>query len=189
MSNLKKKILAVDCDEVLANFTDTTLALLNEYKGSSHTRDQISEWDFINQFLPLEKKAFRETFNSHRLFSIIDPYQEAQEAIRELKQYVKIYVVTSPMAEYHTWTRDREKWLLDHFDVKRNNVIHTRAKYRVHANYFVEDKPSTLKKWKKEWPDEFAVLFKHNGNKHEVGNWDLHTNDWQQIIDRIKHDI
>lgn len=187
MSKSKKKsILAVDCDEVLANFTDTTLELLNNFKGSSHTRDEINEWDFINQFLPKDKKAFRETFNSHSLFAILKPYSEAQEALKELKNYCKIYVVTSPMSEYHTWVRDRDEWLLKHFGITRNNVIHTRAKYRVHANYFVDDKPSTVKKWKKEWPEEVSVLFKHNGNKHEVGNWDLHTNNWQEIIDRIK---
>lgn len=183
----KKPILAVDCDGVIANFTTTTLHLLNRYKGSSHTEDEITQWDFIEQFLGEEKKLFRKTLNSHELFSIIKPYKEAQEAIEELKEYARIYVVTSPMQEYHTWVRDRDEWLLNHFGIKRDNVIHTRAKYRVHSNFFVEDKPSTLKKWKKEWPKEVGVLFKHNGNLTAKGNWDLHTNDWQKIIDRIKH--
>lgn len=187
MKNRKKPILALDCDGVLADFTTTTLDLLNKFKGSNHLKSEITEWDFFTQFLDeYERKEFRKTFNSHRLFSILEPYKEAQDAFEELKNRAKIYIVTSPMREYDTWVKDRDEWLKTHFGIKDEMIIHTRAKHRVHANVFVEDKPSTLKAWCKQWPEESGVLWKHSGNMKEGTNFKYHSNDWNDVISLLK---
>lgn len=189
MLNNKKPIIGIDCDGVLADFTSKTLDILNNFKNTSYKYEDIKQWDFLRQFLDSEEevKNFKNSLNDHSLFSILEPYPGTQKYIEELKKYGKIYIITSPMKEYDNWILHRDNWLLDNYDIKKDKIIHTRAKYRVHVDLFIDDKPSNVNKWKKQWPDGIGILFKHQGNKNCKGIWDYHTNNWQDIINIVKN--
>ena len=182
---MKKKILALDCDDVLAKFTEQSLSLLNEFNNSNFQESDIDQWDFFKKFLPEDKlDDFFEFLADREIIKNLNPFEEALNHFDELRKYFRIYIVTSPMSSYSNWIPHRNEWLKKHFDIPASKVIHTSAKYRVHADVFVDDRTSSVEKWIKQWGNEGnGILWKKQGNLSHGSKVIInYTNDWKDVL-------
>lgn len=153
---MAKRTLEVllDCDQVLADFVQAVLNVAEEITGKRVFRSEIVEWEvfsLLGRMFPnhegLEEKL-RKASHTPGFCASLPECPGAREGFEKVsRRNIKVYIVTSPLSENPTWHGEREAWLRDHFGISDHNVVHTHAKYTVHGDLFVDDKPAHVTKW------------------------------------------
>lgn len=122
---MKKPIIAVDIDDVLANNAAGFVAFSNDKWGTKLTVDEYEEhwarvWGIEHDLKELTRR--RDTFvgsGVHRNFSSVD---SAHDVLRRLSSRYELHVVTSRLL---TMKDDTSQWLTEHYsDVFSDQTIH-----------------------------------------------------------------
>jgi len=109
----KKKVLAVDIDEVLAHHNQALVDHYNELYGTNHTVDGYMEdwaiwWDV--DYDEAERRAA--VFHKSKQYVDMQPVKGAVEALAELEKQYKLIIVTGRSRERAEYTHE---WLDRHF--------------------------------------------------------------------------
>lgn len=147
-----QKIIIFDVDEVLTSFGIELLKLVKP-KITLNDIERNGNWDVFSLLDGTELK------NSHSILE--DPYFWYQLKPKESSLYNvaktrekghKVLFCTSPWTNCKVWDNIRRKWLKENFDaLGREDIIITAAKEFVYGDIFIDDKPSTVKKWYNRW--------------------------------------
>jgi 5'(3')-deoxyribonucleotidase len=184
---MKKPIVLVDVDGVLADFVGGYLRLLKEHTGIEADRDQITKFD-IGASLGLSaeqsSRMKRAIGGAPRFALTLDVCPGAQDGIRMLEQVAEVHIATSPWNSNPTWTHDREMWLKKHFDIAHADVTHTSAKHLLRGDFLVDDKTETLRKFLNV-NGRGAVQWQtpHNRNDGWLG---AATNRWAELTEYVE---
>lgn len=181
---MNKLIIAIDCDGVLSDWHALAFPIMNKLLNSNYSTKDVKSWDIYNL---ISDNAIKDTFNyllnNSGIIERLPVYEGAQKAIEEIKKVAEVYIVTSPMNDYHDWIIHRNKWLKENFNISPKNIIHTSAKYLVHADVFIDDKPSNVEKWM-EHNCGIPVLWKHECvENHNLNNRCRWTNNWNDVLE------
>lgn len=143
---VKPRVL-LDCDGVLCDLMTPTLRVINEYDREPrglplYTLADLTHWEVYSALnVSASTRALcRDMWNSPGFARGLLPYAGAVEAVRELKTFADVYVVTSANHESPTWMYDRVQWLQEHFRIGPHRVVFTDAKHLVEGDMFVDDK-------------------------------------------------
>lgn len=182
----KRPIVALDVDEVCADFVGQVLGIVWEITGRLRSRQEIHLWD-ISTSLGLtedESKAMWARVGERGLCARLEPVAGAVEGVKLLREFADVRAVTSPFKS-ETWAHEREVWLTSKLGFDREHVVQTPGKDIVFAHAFVDDRVQTLRAWRDCWPGSHPILFSAPWNERE--GWDGHVvHDWNEIVKLIR---
>ncbi len=193
--SLLKPVLAIDCDGVLADWMMYVIPIVNNLFNKNITKKDLISWDLYD--LLKEKSAKTKLYdylNTTDMILHLEPFSEALEGIKKLKEIAEIYIVTSPMMNYPNWIIHRNEWLKKHFKIDKNNIVNTAAKYLIQADIFIDDKPENVVNWanyKNNSDFGYPVLWEHDYINVKLDERVIHTNNWGDIIElvnRVRND-
>lgn len=180
----------VDIDGVLRDFITGGLPLVERITGRVHQHDDVDQWA-MEKALGLtdeESKIFYTIVSGEHFAYELPVYSGAVEAIAKLREHCEVIFVTAHFPGSKTWVHDTDRWLAKHFASDGHDVIHTNAKHAVSGDFLIEDKTSTLLKWREDprghaLPLRRGMRLLRNYNRREVYGSSFETLD--DIVDAI----
>jgi len=166
---MKKILISLDVDGLLANFTTGALRIVEEVIGRRYEEADVTEFDFTKALglTVAEAIAVKKAIGARRGFAMaLPPYPGARQGVRRLRELGEVYCVTSPWDSNEWWRAERESWLALHFGIDR--VHHASDKTGYEADVFVDDKSSHVRDWLAAWPGRTAVFWRTPHNTSEV---------------------
>lgn len=181
MSVSNKPVVLVDVDGVLLNFTSRVYDAIYDQYGHV-IPDHERAWDICGHpKLEPHRKAIEDSWGKPGFSASLKPYDGAIDGIKRLREIADVCVLTAHWQDNPTWVHERDKTLVEQFGFDfRNEIIHTHAKWRVHGNAFIDDKPANLERWFKRWHRDmhthpFLWTQPYNADNstfHRLANWD-----------------
>jgi hypothetical protein len=182
---MRKLEIALDCDGVLASFTDGALRIVEEVTGRHYDPLDVGEFDFTKALgLSVgETRAVKDAIGSRRGFcASLLPYPRARQGVRRLRELGEVFCVTSPWDLNEWWRVEREAWLALHFGIDR--VHHAEDKSTYEADVFVDDRSKHVRARATAWPGRCAVFWRTPHNTAESvpwGAWSISS--WDALYD------
>ncbi len=160
---MRKPVILVDVDGVLANFVGGVLQTLKLF-GFKKTVDQITDLDLSKCLSKAEFTALESVIHKPGWCTTLEWYPLAKVFLEVLKDIGEVYAVTAPF-QAHTWCGERLDWL-SHY-IPKERVIFTSAKHLIEGDFLIEDSPGNLINWQR--PKRTGVLINRPWNQH---GWD-----------------
>lgn len=180
---MRKLLIALDVDGVLADFTSGALRVVAEVTGKSFYPVDVTAFDFTKVLgLPTDEAvAVKKAIGARRGFAAsLAPYPHARQGVCRLRELGEVFCVTSPWDSNAWWKSERESWLALHFGIDR--VHHAIDKTGYEADIFVDDKSSHVCDWLAAWPGRTAVLWRTPHNTSETVPYGAHaTSSWDAL--------
>lgn len=190
---MDKPDLLLDLDGVARNFIAGTLPLVKGITGRDHYHDDVDQWRVEHAFklTPEETKEMYRGVNQEGWCRALPLYEGAKEGVAQLREVVNIYPVTFQYPSLW-WVRECEEWLVEHFGIDPNDIVHTNAKHITYGDYFVEDKTAALVKWREHWRkrglEGKPIKFSRRYNENDA--WDgLVVHNWPQLVYLVVNDV
>lgn len=157
---MKKPIVLLDVDEVLADFVGRVLELVRRITGRNVTREEITCWDIAValKLTPEEAAEKARLIKEPGFCAGLEPLPGAIDGVREIREYADVRAVTSPFKS-KTWASEREEWLCEHFGFRREQIVQTPGKDIVFGDVLIDDKLETCQNWQARWRESTAILF------------------------------
>lgn len=169
-----KKSIAIDMDQVLANFYKKLCATYNENFGTSYTEEEfllttpgdLSEEDGKKLFGLLNEPDF------FRDLELLDP--DAIEVIRELQEHYEIFIATAAMEVPGSFNAKYD-WLMHYLPfLNIQNIVFCGNKAVIHTDYLIDDSPGQLRAFKGT-----GIMYAMPYNAHVEGF--ERVNNWREI--------
>jgi len=173
-----------DVDGITANFLGSFAKVATTITGKNYSPEDFTTWHCAEAIGLSEEEAVKvhSIINEPGFGRTLEAFPGSVEAIKQIAEICdgELFFVTSPWFTNPTWHSDREWWLEQHFgkDLGRQ-VIHTTHKYTVAGDMMLDDKPSHVQAWYREYKRP-AILFTRPSNRDF--EWLDSTDDWNQII-------
>lgn len=168
--------LLIDCDGVLADFMGAVLPLIERLLGRPFDpTTELTTWDLFEApaILPIahELRACIDAPGFCLDFALLPGGAEGLARVRELTD--DVVCVTSPWSTSRTWAHDRTEWLISKLDFTRDKIDHSRGKYRIDGDVFVDDHANNVVTW----------LNWDRRHHHAAVLWaqDYNANDWDAL--------
>lgn len=174
MNELKKRI-AIDMDEVMADFISKHLSLYNkEY------HDEIKIEDLhgctLESLRPELEDKIKGYIKDPTFFRDLAVMKDSQEVIEELTQTYEVYITTAAM-EYPTSFTAKYEWLKEHFPFLSDlNIVFCGKKSIIRADYLIDDNSRHFKTFEGQ-----GILYTAPHNIHETGV--VRVNNWKEVRD------
>lgn len=180
-------IILLDVDGVIANFHARARRMIRERVGIDIPEDEFTTWDVCD---PLPEQWMKDEVHvglaQPGFAATLEPYPDAHEAVRQLREIGEVLFVTTPHHRSETWMKERERWCHEHFGAGPDEVIHAARKYAVYGRLFVDDKPKNIEQWKARHPDKTAILWDQPYNRY--ASHLRRERDWSEVI-RVAREI
>jgi len=165
---VRRLLIALDVDGVLANFLASALVVVEEVTGKHYEVADVKGFDFL-EALDLsteEKVAVKKAIGARQGFAAsLAPYPEAREGVPRLHELGDVFCVTSSWKSNPWWKAERDAWCAKHFGI--NVVHHSKDKSGYKADIFVDGKFSNVRSWHAAWPARVAVFWRTPQNASE----------------------
>ena len=117
-------LIAVDIDDVLADFVTSISRFHNEFYKTSLKRNQFKTSYYEDTWGGTRKEAIRKVYEFHKtpLSFHIKPIKGAREGIKKLREEHELVVITSRPSDFEKKTRD---WLDVYFPQQFSRVFFT----------------------------------------------------------------
>ncbi len=193
----KDKIILLDCDGPLADFTGAYLDAVHALTGQRITHDDVDRWDIhLTDAFARADAVFGGGLRAAVARRVVEPgfclsirpHPEARDAVNRLARVAEVWCVTSPWRSSPTWMAERTEWIATHFpEIGDQRVVHATHKCLVDGDMFVDDKAGHVKEWAKRRPGKVGVLFDmhHNQADDVFGSNTTRTN-WDGVLDLVE---
>lgn len=177
----KKLTIAVDQDEVLAQFVEKVLRIWNDRNGTKWRPEDINMWH-MEKTLGLGSEKFVSDCLLDPDFSLdLGLVPGAQEGFTQLWMDHEVIVVTSVPEHARSHTA-KQQWMKRHFpafDLK--NLYFASRKERFDADALIDDGAHNISAWiAKGRPN--PIIFNQPGNRNEVFDVPVwRACDWSQV--------
>ncbi len=158
-----KRVLC-DMDGVLVNSTETWLDEYRAISGDNLYPRDLKTYDF-DRYAKHPKLVWK-ALSSGDVFRKSWPLFEAVSGFLHLGDLCDLYVVTYSHESVLDGHRAKIDWMAHHFpDFPEDQIIFTRHKHLVAADYIIEDNPAVLNKWLAAWPQGKAYIIDQPYNR------------------------
>lgn len=185
---MKKPIVLLDCDGVLADFAGRFLHSLWEITGVRHLEEA---WDTYNpaEALGLSKDVEQEVWRrvrSEGWCESLEVLPGAQDAVKRLRKFADVLCLTSPVPRSQFWMPERERWLAKRFKLRHEEWGFMKAKEHVRGDVFVEDHPETLHTWRRRWGvGHHAFLWPRHSNVNQRRGFRV-ASGWDEVVEQAE---
>ena len=168
----------VDCDGVLADFTQAALNHVLDITGNHYKPESITTWEVFDS-LPEPKDVQKQVYDRMKAEGgcwAIPVMHGARDGLAAIAEIADVAVVTSPFRGSPTWVHERADWLDRNFPFVEM-VIHTRHKHLVHGNVFVDDKDENVAAWLMYWEKHghyqrfSGIRWRYDGRTTQEERW------------------
>lgn len=175
---MNKQRIAIDMDEVIAEFSSKHVAMFNKTFNESVTVADLHGKKLRDLRPELSREIF-ELLRTPDFFRDLKPIAHSQEVIKELSESYEIFIATAAMEVPTSFTAKYE-WLKEHFDfLDEMNFVFCGDKSIIRADYLIDDNTRHFKGFMGQ-----AILFTANHNRNETGC--VRVNDWLEVRDYFK---
>lgn len=167
------KRIAIDMDEVIADFNSKQLRLFNrDYKENITVEDLRGTR--LRELRPHLKDEIMNYLRDSAFFRDLDVIKDSQEVIKELSRHYEIFITTAAM-EFPTSFTAKYEWLKEHFDFLSDmNFVFCGDKSIIHADYLIDDNVRHFERFSGQ-----GILFTSPHNCNERGY--VRVNNWQEV--------
>ncbi|GMK38089.1 putative 5'(3')-deoxyribonucleotidase [Paenibacillus sp. CCS19] len=168
------KKIAIDMDEVMADFSSKHLRLFNHKFQDSLTIEELQGTRLRNlrPHMAAEITAIIDEDNFFRDLSVVEG---SQEVIRELSKDYEIYITTAAM-EHPTSFHGKYEWLREHFSfISPMNYVFCGDKSIINADYLIDDNSRNFRGFRGQ-----GLLFTAPHNRDETGF--IRVNSWYEVL-------
>lgn len=171
---MKKKRIAVDMDEVLAD----SIARFQEWYGRDFqlelTLETLHGKNPADAVAPEHQAALRAYPNAPGFFRDLPVIQDSQRVLQELAQRHDIFIATAAMEFPHSFL-DKYQWLQRHFAfIPWANYVFCGDKSIINADYLIDDNAYNFDNFRGE-----GLLFHAPHNARETRYRRVHS--WQEV--------
>lgn len=182
----RRKEMWVDCDEVLGDFVTVLRGAISEVCGLEICLETHGDWDLCRSLTVGQDRAVWEYIEKTRGCAKVRPLPGAEDAIRELRKMVDLFVVTAAPRILH-WHTDRIQWLYGHFGFQHKDVVFCSKKYRVVADAILDDRPSTVLDWKARHPCGLAMMWYLPNTSHITDADPYRVRSWDEVLKMVEN--
>ena len=170
------KSIAVDMDQVLANFEEKAMKIMNERFHIEVAKDQL-QLKKVREMYPNLEKEFFSIINEPNFFRnlpLLDA--DAVPILKELNEHYEIYIATAAMDVPGSF-RAKYEWLQEHFSfLDPQYFIFCGNKKVVKADYLIDDNINQLRAFTGE-----GILYSQPYNEQYTEFQRVHN--WKEIRD------
>jgi len=167
------KRIAVDMDEVLADYSGELLKRANEKFNLSVTKKDL-EGHHIQELFPELDDELYDIVNTDSFFRSLSVIEDSQEVLKELSEHYEIVIATAAMLSPNSFVAKYD-WLLKHFPFLNPNLfVFCGDKSTVKADYLIDDHIYQLQTFQ-----DRGIMFAAPHN-YDV-DYDLKMNNWQEL--------
>lgn len=119
-----QQLIAVDLDEVLADFIGTFLDYYNELYQSTHRKEDFVSYHLEETIGGTKEDMVRKilAFYAHDRFRLVEPVAGATEAVAHLAKTTRLIIVTARPKQF---SRETEVWVETHFPKTFSDIFYT----------------------------------------------------------------
>ena len=193
---MPKKIILLDSDQVLAEFSRHWVKVYNERYD-----DQLTEKEFAGEFGGVEKVVKPEVgekvydlTQEPGFYQALDLVEGAVEGVKKLMGVADVYVVSSYSVDPES-AKGKVEWFKKYFPEITDNeaLVLCKPKFLVYGDVLVDDSVDNLKKWSAFMrdvlgKDDFhAVCFAapHNVGAEKEDFVDVRVETWQELLEYL----
>lgn len=169
-----RKSIAIDMDQVLANFYKKLCATCNEHFALGYTDEQFLQTR-PQDFPPEQGKRMLELMNEPVYFRDLEVLDaDAAAVIVKLQENYDVFIATAAM-EVPGSFQAKYDWLHEHFPmIDKQHIVFCGTKSIIHTDYLIDDSPYQLKAFKGT-----GILYTMPYNEHVEGY--TRVKNWQEI--------
>ncbi|MFD1956620.1 5'-3'-deoxyribonucleotidase [Paenibacillus thailandensis] len=167
------KRIAIDMDEVIADFNPKHLELFNRDYNENLTVDDLMGTR-LGQLRPHLESEIIEYIRDPLFFRDLDVMKDSQKVIEELSSQYEIYITTAAM-EFPTSFNAKYEWLKEHFPfLNEMNFVFCGDKSIIRADYLIDDNARHFERFIGQ-----GILFTAPHNINETGY--VRVNNWLEV--------
>lgn len=176
---MKRLVILCDFDDVLINFCEVWVDLINQQNGTSVSVNDITDWNISKAFPTLTREQIYKPLNEVEIWNYVTPLPGAVEYLEKLiDDGHVVYIVTS--SHYKTIATKIEKVLMRYFPYfSPSNVIVANYKQMIHGDILIDDGEHNL-----IGGDYVGIMFNQPHNLNS--NLDIERVDnWEELYSKI----
>jgi 5'(3')-deoxyribonucleotidase len=132
------KRIAVDMDEVIADFIPKHLAVFNRVY-SEQIRIEDLQGKHLKDLRPHLGKEILDLIREPSFFRDLEPMKDSQRVLKKLSQTHEVFIATAAM-EFPTSLMAKHEWLGEFFPfIPEKHYVFCGDKTIVHADYLIDD--------------------------------------------------
>jgi len=167
------KRIAIDMDEVIADFIGKYLLHFNRNFNGSVTVEQLHGTRF-QELNPQMEDYLHVCLEDPLFFGDLPVMPDSQEVIRELSERYEIFIATAAMEVPASFTA-KYRWLKEHFPfLNEMNFVFCGDKSIIDADYLIDDNSRHFKRFKGQ-----GILYTSPLNVYETGF--VRVNNWREV--------
>ncbi len=167
------KRIAVDMDEVLADFSTELIRRVNKKYELNITKSDVLGTPLHTLYPELTDDIF-EIVNTDSFFRNLPVIKDSQEVLEELSHHYQIIVATAAMLSPNSFTAKYD-WLREHFPfLNPNFFVFCGDKSTIKADYLIDDHIYQLNTF-----GDRGIMFTSPHNVNEP--YDLRMDNWQEL--------
>ncbi|MXQ54833.1 5' nucleotidase, NT5C type [Shimazuella alba] len=165
--------IAIDMDEVMADFVPKHLALFNRDFNENITIEDL-KGKKLREYRPHLKMEIRNYITEPTFFRDLAVIKDSQEVIKDLSKQYEVFITTAAM-EYPTSFTAKYEWLKEHFGFLDDmNFVFCGDKSIIKADYLIDDHTRHFARFSGQ-----GILFTAPHNVNETGY--VRVNNWQEV--------
>ena len=145
------KTFLIDCDGILANFSEKARADLKNRYGIEVTCDG-KNWDYFDypEVLPHKYDMWNYIVNTKGWVRGLNKYDYAEELVSRLREFGKVICISAvPPGPY--FACERIDWLIEELGFNKRDILLGYPKNLVSGDVFIDDKPANVVAWAQRW--------------------------------------
>jgi len=164
----KKPVLLLDQDETICDLYKLLVPRLNKTYGLTLDEQDYNKYFGDHTILQcgldagIDRIKIDTIFKTGHFFFDIPPIPGAVEAIKKLRDYYDIYIVTTPYLGANDPFKDKHNWVLKYLKFLKENMILTSHKELICGDILVDDRPPNCKSWKDAHPSGHTASLKYH---------------------------
>ena len=151
-------IFLVDVDGPLADFVAASLEIINEGLKTPYVKEDIKTYKIFKTIPEEYRPKWLKRCQAPGFCQTIPVVDGAREAVKWMREWGQVKIVSAPMWDAPTWVYDRCKWL-EALGIDRGEIHFTDDKAGVDGDVFIDDLSGNLTSWANRHPSGIPVLW------------------------------
>ncbi|MEO8412664.1 MAG: 5'(3')-deoxyribonucleotidase [Ginsengibacter sp.] len=171
---MKKKILLIDMDQVIADLTSQYIKYYKEATGIEMRREDLSGKPEDEAFP--NPKLIKEFLHTPGIFRSAAVIPDSQCIVKELNEMFDLYIVSAAM-EFPQSLIEKYYWLREHFPfIKWTQIIFCGSRKNISGDYMIDDHVKNLDNF-----NGVKLLFTATHNTRINLEGYLRVNNWVEV--------
>ncbi|WP_199616111.1 5' nucleotidase, NT5C type [Paenibacillus alkalitolerans] len=168
-----KKRIAIDMDEVIADFNAKHLRVFNRDYNENFTVNDL-QGTRLRELRPHLKNEITAYLNDPAFFRDLDVMRDSQKVIKQLSEQYEIFITTAAM-EFPASFTSKYEWLKEQFPfLNEMNFVFCGDKSVIRADYLIDDNSRHFQRFEGQ-----GILFTAPHNVNETGY--VRVNNWLEV--------